>query len=118
MSYMTVIGGGSWGTTLAILLANKGYDVSLWVYEENLAEEIRSTRINPVYLPGVVIPDSIKVSHRMEDALNEAIEYTGNDQAGLAEQTLVELMGLSEVSRAAGVSEANVTVVEEPSAGS
>lgn len=69
MSYMAVIGGGSWGTTLAILLANKDYDVSLWVYEEGLAEKIRSTRINAVYLPGVVIPDSINVSHRMEDVL-------------------------------------------------
>ena len=69
MSYMAVIGGGSWGTTLAVLLANKDYDVSLWVYEEGLAEKIRSTRINAVYLPGVVIPDSINVSHRMEDVL-------------------------------------------------
>ncbi len=72
MSYMAVIGGGSWGTTLAILLANKGYDVSLWVYEENLAEEIGSIRTNSVYLPGVVIPDSINVSHRMDNALNDA----------------------------------------------
>ena len=43
--------------------------------------------------------------------LNEAIEYTEDGQTGLAEQTLEDLIGLSEVSTATGVWEANVTVV-------
>ena len=41
MSYITVIGAGSWGTTLAYLLSAKDFDISLWVYEESLAEEIK-----------------------------------------------------------------------------
>ena len=55
MSYITVIGAGSWGTTLACLLSNKGYDVTLWVREKNVAEEINNTRINSIYLPDVTI---------------------------------------------------------------
>lgn len=72
MSYIAVIGAGSWGTTLAALLADKGYDVSLWVYERDLAEEIKRTRINSVFLSGFSIPDSIKVSHRIEHLVKQA----------------------------------------------
>ncbi len=56
MSYIAVIGAGSWGTTLASLLSKKGYDVSLWVYEKDLAEEIERTRLNKVYLPDIQTP--------------------------------------------------------------
>ena len=67
-----MIGGGSWGTTLAGLLADKEYDVSLWVYEEAVAKEIQKTRMNTTYLPGFVIPDSIRVSHMIEDVVKRS----------------------------------------------
>ena len=38
MMKIGVIGAGSWGTTLANVLAKKGFDVTLWVYEQDLAE--------------------------------------------------------------------------------
>ncbi len=72
MSYISVIGGGSWGTTLAALLADKGYEVSLWVYEEDLSEEIKKTRINRIFLNELIIPESIKVSHKLDEVLREA----------------------------------------------
>ncbi len=72
MSYISIIGAGSWGTTLACLLSEKGYDVALWVHEEELAKEIDKQRINSVYLPEIVIPDDIKVLHDIEKALNKA----------------------------------------------
>lgn len=72
MGYIAVIGGGGWGTTLACLLSEKGYDVSLWVYEESLADEIKSTGINSVYLPDVVLPKDIKISHRIDEAIKKA----------------------------------------------
>ncbi len=40
MSYISIIGAGSWGTTLACLLSEKGYDVTLWVHEEELAKRL------------------------------------------------------------------------------
>jgi glycerol-3-phosphate dehydrogenase (NAD(P)+) len=72
MDNIAVIGAGSWGTTLACLLAEKGYKVSLWVYEENLAEYIIKTGINSTYLPDFTIPRSIEVSHNLEDIVPQA----------------------------------------------
>lgn len=71
MSYIAVIGAGSWGTTLAIMLAAKDYDVSLWTYERELAEEMARTKVNSLYLPDAVLPDNIKVSWQMEEALRK-----------------------------------------------
>ncbi|MFH1026297.1 MAG: NAD(P)H-dependent glycerol-3-phosphate dehydrogenase [Nitrospirota bacterium] len=72
MSYMAVIGAGSWGTTLANLLSSKGFDIALWVHEKDLAEEIRQTRINSVYLPDIELPENIHVTGSLEEALEKA----------------------------------------------
>lgn len=69
MSYIAILGAGSWGTTLSVLLAEKDYDISLWVYEEELAEDIKKTRVNSLYLPDVVLPDNIKVSSKIDEVL-------------------------------------------------
>lgn len=63
-----VIGAGAWGTALAILLGEKGYDVSLWMYERDLAEETERTRENRVYLPGFSLPPSVRVTPSLEAA--------------------------------------------------
>jgi glycerol-3-phosphate dehydrogenase (NAD(P)+) len=72
MSYIAVIGAGSWGTTLANLLSQKGSDVSLWVYEKDLAEEIERTRVNKLYLPDIRLPETIRVSHQIDEVVNKA----------------------------------------------
>lgn len=72
MSYITVIGAGSWGTTLACLLSDKGYDVTLWAFEKDLVDEINQTRINRIYLPDVTVPDNLKVTNNIEEALKKA----------------------------------------------
>ena len=72
MSYITVIGAGSWGTTLACLLSDKGYDVTLWAFEKDLVDEIHQTRINSIYLPDVTVPDNLKVTNNIEEALKKA----------------------------------------------
>lgn len=72
MGYIAVIGAGSWGTTLAYIIADKGYDTSLWVYEKDLAEEIKRTRINSIYLPDILLPDNIRVSHRIDEVVKRA----------------------------------------------
>lgn len=65
-----VIGGGAWGTALAILLADKGHGVTLWMYEKDLAEETQKTHENQVYLPGFPLPASITITSSMETAVN------------------------------------------------
>ena len=54
-----VMGAGSWGTTLANLLAKKGFSVSLWAYEDDLVQSIETKRENPFYLPGVRLSEKI-----------------------------------------------------------
>ncbi|MCK5255948.1 MAG: NAD(P)H-dependent glycerol-3-phosphate dehydrogenase [Deltaproteobacteria bacterium] len=54
-----VIGAGSWGTTLANLLAKKGFSIALWVYEDDLIQPIATKRENPLYLPGIKLSEKI-----------------------------------------------------------
>ncbi|MEI7672769.1 MAG: NAD(P)H-dependent glycerol-3-phosphate dehydrogenase, partial [Deltaproteobacteria bacterium] len=59
---IAVLGAGSWGTTLAILLADNYHAVSLWSYRQQDAESISSSRQNPAFLPGIILPPSIAVT--------------------------------------------------------
>jgi glycerol-3-phosphate dehydrogenase (NAD(P)+) len=67
---IAVIGGGSWGTSLAWLLADTGRPVRLWLYEPELVEAIRTTRENPRYLPGVALPPLIKPTGSLQAAVD------------------------------------------------
>jgi glycerol-3-phosphate dehydrogenase (NAD(P)+) len=53
MTPIAVLGAGSWGTTLANLLAQKGETVRIWAYEPEVVEAINRSHENPVFLPGV-----------------------------------------------------------------
>jgi glycerol-3-phosphate dehydrogenase (NAD(P)+) len=59
---VSVIGAGAWGTTLAILLAQKKHSVTLWVYEKELAAEMREIRENKCFLPGFQLPEEIEIT--------------------------------------------------------
>jgi len=72
MSYVSVIGAGSWGTALTCLLAEKGYDMTLWVHNADLASELQKTRINSTYLPDIFIPDDIKITNNLEETVKKA----------------------------------------------
>jgi len=70
MAYkITVIGAGSWGTTLAILLSDKDNEIRLWVYEKDLADIIKDKRENTIYLPGHIIPENIHPTNNLKDAI-------------------------------------------------
>jgi glycerol-3-phosphate dehydrogenase (NAD(P)+) len=64
-----VVGAGAWGTTLAILLAQRVSSVTLWVYEPDLAEAMVRTRENVFYLPGVPLPANILPTSSLEAAV-------------------------------------------------
>jgi glycerol-3-phosphate dehydrogenase (NAD(P)+) len=69
-SRVAVIGAGSWGTTLANLIAEKE-DVDLWVYEEDLYQTMIGRRENEIYLPGIRLADRIRPTHSLEEAFRE-----------------------------------------------
>lgn len=59
-----ILGGGSWGLALALLLSEKG-KVVVWEYNQDLAERIRRTRENPISLPGITIPQEIEITSEL-----------------------------------------------------
>ena len=69
---IAVMGAGGWGTTLAGLLAGKGYDVRLWVREPEILESIRARRENTRFLPGVTLPDTLRATPDMREAADGA----------------------------------------------
>lgn len=64
-----VLGGGSWGTALAILLANKSYNVDIWVRNKEQSLEMDNTRENKRYLPNVKFPDGLNVLSDLEKTI-------------------------------------------------
>lgn len=72
MVNVSVMGSGSWGTTLAKVFADAGNRVTLWARREELATAIRQTRENPDYLPGIILPEGLKTTSDATAALAEA----------------------------------------------
>jgi glycerol-3-phosphate dehydrogenase (NAD(P)+) len=69
---LAVIGGGSWGTALAMVLAPRSASIRLWVYEADLAARLAATRENDVFLPGFRLPDSVAVVTDLAAAFDHA----------------------------------------------
>lgn len=72
MKPLAIIGGGSWGTSLAVVLAPRFERVRLWVYEPDLAERMRAARENDVFLPGAKLPANVEVTSSLEEAARGA----------------------------------------------
>ncbi|MGA6992329.1 MAG: 2-dehydropantoate 2-reductase N-terminal domain-containing protein, partial [Candidatus Deferrimicrobiaceae bacterium] len=66
---IAVIGGGSWGTAFAAMLAERHKDVSLWIREKEVCATIRSDRENRAFLPGVKVPEGVCATTCLEEAL-------------------------------------------------
>jgi glycerol-3-phosphate dehydrogenase (NAD(P)+) len=77
VSELAIVGAGSWGTALAIVLAPRFPRIRLWVYEEDLAGRMRSTRVNDVYLPGFCLPANVTVETEFSAALPGAAIVLG-----------------------------------------
>jgi glycerol-3-phosphate dehydrogenase (NAD(P)+) len=70
--HVAVIGGGSFGTAVANLIAENGHDVSLWMRNELLAAEINSSHCNTDYLPGFTLSQNLTASCSLESSLAKA----------------------------------------------
>jgi glycerol-3-phosphate dehydrogenase (NAD(P)+) len=133
-----VLGGGSWGTALAVLLASKGHRIAIWEFYPERAAALRRDRENKAMLPGIRIPDEVLVTSDMEEAFRasdhtllvvpshglretarQAAKYHGGDRLvtvatkGLEEGTLKRM---SEVAQEAlGIDRARIAVLVGPS---
>ncbi len=72
MGPLAIIGAGSWGTALSIVLSPKFSDVRLWVFEPDLALRMRQSRENDIYLRNFLLPDNIRVTNDLAEALDGA----------------------------------------------
>lgn len=72
MSRITVVGSGSWGTALALVLAERGHGVKLWSHSTAVAESIAATRENTRYLPEIVLPSEIVTTTDIGQAVENA----------------------------------------------
>ena len=67
---ITVLGAGSWGTALAMLLARNGVSVRLWDRDSTHIEALEKSRTNERYLPGIPLPDGITPVAELDKALS------------------------------------------------
>jgi glycerol-3-phosphate dehydrogenase (NAD(P)+) len=69
---LSIIGGGSWGTALAVVLAPRFQNVRLWVFETDLAARMHESRENDVYLPGTPLPKNVHPTSDLGTAMEDA----------------------------------------------
>lgn len=70
MQKVAVLGAGSWGTALSIVLADNEHEVRLWSYRKEQVDQINETHMNKRYL-NVALPTSIKAFHNLEEAVSD-----------------------------------------------
>lgn len=69
MAEISILGAGSWGTALAILLSGNGHQVTLWSHRRDQVEELKRTHKNESKLPGVILPERLHFTDNLEDAV-------------------------------------------------
>jgi len=71
MTKIAIIGGGGWGTALAIALtrSSRSHELALWAHSADVVEMLSGGRVNEIYLPGFELPASVEVTGSLEEAL-------------------------------------------------
>jgi len=69
MKEIAILGGGSWGTALAVHLARSGHQVRLWAREPEVVADLRAARENRRFLPGILLPEAVRPCDRFDEAL-------------------------------------------------
>ncbi|MCH8289034.1 MAG: NAD(P)H-dependent glycerol-3-phosphate dehydrogenase [Candidatus Marinimicrobia bacterium] len=69
---ISVLGAGSWGTTLAIHLSKSGHNVSLWERDREREESLKRDRESKLFLPGISFPDELNITDNIESSISEA----------------------------------------------
>ncbi|MDD5542049.1 MAG: NAD(P)-dependent glycerol-3-phosphate dehydrogenase [Acidobacteriia bacterium] len=72
MKKIGIIGGGNWGTALAVVLAKQGHAVKLWAYEKEVVESINRIHENCLFLESYEIPENVVATDSIETAVQGA----------------------------------------------
>ena len=106
MTRVAILGAGIWGTALSLLLSRspRAHEISLWVRDAGLADEIRRKRENISYLPGHTLPEQIHVAQDLDEVMSgAAIGVVGTTRASMPASAIARCscwMNLSRNSRA------------------
>lgn len=71
MRKVAVLGAGSWGTALSIVLSDNHHDVRLWSHRKEQVDEINNHHTNEHYLPGIVLPENLRSHHDLTETLKD-----------------------------------------------
>ena len=66
-----ILGAGSWGTALSVLLYNNKHTVTLWEFREEASKRLSETRENKDFLPGIQIPPEIQITSELDLAVSQ-----------------------------------------------
>jgi glycerol-3-phosphate dehydrogenase (NAD(P)+) len=69
---VTILGAGSWGTTLALILHQNNHQVTCWSFDKHDVQNIKMAKENKKFLPGISIPDGIEFSHDLNGSIARA----------------------------------------------
>ena len=69
---ISVLGAGSWGTTLAIHLSKNGHNVNLWERDKERFESLKQDRESKLFLPGISFPDDLNITNNIESSISNA----------------------------------------------
>lgn len=114
---ITVLGGGSWGTAMALHLSNLGHDVRLYVRNKKKALAMIEDGENKQYLAGVKLNPDLKISYNLEETLDQAQLLIGAIPAQLMDnfykenQSLIE--GIPFISLSKGITQKGLLTMEE-----
>jgi glycerol-3-phosphate dehydrogenase (NAD(P)+) len=118
---LAIIGGGSWGTALAIVLAPRCDRVRLWVKEADLAGRMAASRVNDIFLPGFALPGNVEVSTRFDTVLRGSDVVLGVMPSKYARAVYAEMLpfielGMSFISATKGLEQNTLLRMSEVAA--
>jgi len=90
---IAVLGAGSWGTALALLLARNGHAVTLWGHDPAQVARLRAARQNTTYLPGFGFPENLAVTDALEPLIRETAQLLVAVPSHAFRTTLTALSG-------------------------
>ncbi len=95
MAKISVIGSGSWGTAIGVMLAKNGHDITLWSYLQEESDALAEKHENVPFLPGVIIPETVKFTAKFEECADADLIITAVPSHAMR----TTAKGLSEVVR-------------------
>ena len=118
MANVTVLGAGGWGIALAVLLNNNGHNVTIWSALEKEIDMLKNEKENKVCLPGIIIPDSIKIEADLKEAVTDKDVIVLAVASKFTRQTAGKLNGLLKdgqiiVNVAKGIEESTLMTLTE-----